>query len=786
VAKTNMATLNYRNTNIESLDLTDFHLAGSFAITKAVNADVSGVNGIYITGSRAWNEGHMVRITGDVGAFSWESYEGYGYYVINSNMNVAYGFAVPRAEGNNDFVNEDGYVTLDEGGLVDEEGNLVVGATTTNIQSDGSIKLVGGGTIVTPEGIFRFDGDVSIKNNVITTEDNYTFGKNTADANGAYIEDIVTTVEVGNGTANINTIGGGAELPAGSVVINDNDEKIYFPKGGEIGGEGEVITINAVEFDLADGDITVTENAEGELVITQNGEEHIAAGDTVISIVSSTENDNKVTVNGADPVTFEEVDGDIEVIGNSNVHVTGDVNGNATVENGSTLVVDGSIKGSLTNTGGDVTVGEDVTGDVETTDGGTTVIGGNVGGDVETDGNGSTTEIGENVGGDVTDTNGGETTVIGETVFEVDLKDGDITITKGDDGKLIISQNGVDTVIVDTRPIDVINTGDTDNKVVVNGGATVTFEEVDGDLEVNGESMAHVKGDVNGNAIVENGSTLIVDGNINGHLNNNKGTVDVTGDVNGEVSNDGGDVHIGGDVDGSVNTTNGGKTVVDGNIKGNVTTDKIGSTTEVGKDVEGTVTDSNGGKTTVGGTIGGNQGETIDLEVSGVPVSSVKVGATFTLTPNIAGGTWSFDSNYLEATKVDILKASIATASPSIITLKALKVGKVDVTYTLDNGQKEVHTITIVEGNEVDNSGNGGSGDGTGNTGNGSGNGTGTGSNGTVKAPSTTGNGTTTTKKVKTGDTSDVIPFGLMLALSLVAIGSVALVSKTRKKTGNR
>jgi hypothetical protein len=235
---------------------------------------------------------------------------------------------------------------------------------------------------------------------------------------------------------------------------------------------------------------------------------------------------------------------------------------------------------------------------------------------------------------------------------------------------------------------------------------------------------------------------LVVDGNINGNLNNEGETDVTTGNVTGDVTNEGGNVHIGGNVDGNVETTNGGKTVIDGNV-------------------DGTVTDKTGGTTIVGGNTNGQVDPDVvkdpTLTVAGVPSKEIVVGSQFTLTPSITGGTWTFDESFLEEVSVNTARASVDTATPSTITFKAVKVGKTVATYEI-NGQKVESTITIVASDKkvpVNNN---------------------------PKAPVDNTNSTAKAKTVKTGDTASVVPFGLMLTLSLMVLISMALVSKKRRK----
>jgi uncharacterized repeat protein (TIGR02543 family) len=159
----------------------------------------------------------VVRLSGDVGAFSWD--KDTGYYVIAAGKNAKYWFIViceGSPQGPLNTPAED-YISLPNGGLVDDEGNLIVGATPSDVSADGTITLPNGGTIVTPEGTYVFDGAASIKDNQIITTGNYTYDKNIAsydpDTGAATIlTPIHTPVTVpAGGYVIINTVGGGTQ-----------------------------------------------------------------------------------------------------------------------------------------------------------------------------------------------------------------------------------------------------------------------------------------------------------------------------------------------------------------------------------------------------------------------------------------------------------------------------------------------------------------------------------------------------------------------------------------------
>ena len=279
-AKPNITSLSYMWTNIVDFDLSGFSSLDVLAVTHgAFLPSNNAITRFYVTGSRGYNDLSAVRFMGDAGFVTQDSIT--GYYVIAPNMNVSYGFNVSAVAngGTTVFQSFGDYQSLTEGGLVDRKGNLVIGATLTNVDSDGSIVLPSGGTIVTPEGTLTFDGKVSIKDGVIKTEDDYTFEKNTADWDSTTstgtpnIGDIQTTINIPAGeTTIINTNGSESSVPAGTVITNDDNHKFVVTGDATVDSEGNITSQSPwAELPAAqthtvnpDGSITVP---EGSLVL---------------------------------------------------------------------------------------------------------------------------------------------------------------------------------------------------------------------------------------------------------------------------------------------------------------------------------------------------------------------------------------------------------------------------------------------------------------------------------------------------------------------------------------
>jgi hypothetical protein len=276
VAKPNITTLNYRSTNIKTLDLTNYTgLTGTLAVTKATNSNMSLLKGLYVTGSRNYQDVSMVRVSTNAGGVSWNA--GTGYYVISSGYNATYGFTVAGQTATG-MINVDNVQSLANGGLMDDEGNLVVGASLANVDSTGKITVSGGSTILTPGGTYVFEGEVTLDKGIIETNDDYSFSKNTStydESTGsaiANISDITTNVSVGNGSASINTNNDSSTLPTDSVITNNVGDEIYSTGEAIVDSTGNVTSDDVI--------ITVPSDNTGN-VTTDGSEITFPAGVTV-------------------------------------------------------------------------------------------------------------------------------------------------------------------------------------------------------------------------------------------------------------------------------------------------------------------------------------------------------------------------------------------------------------------------------------------------------------------------------------------------------------------------
>jgi hypothetical protein len=281
-SKATLATLHYRNTNIPSLDLTGFTALSTVSVTKSTGGNLSLLSGLQVSGSREWEDRYMIRLYYTTGALSRDTAT--NYYIIAPSMGVEYKFHIPlgdRVQGSIDTPQ----VGLPEGGILDDEGNLIVGANASNIAGDGTITLPTGGTIITPEGTFTFSGSVSIKDGIITTNDSYTYGKNTATydegtgTSTGNVGDVTTIVEPGEGSVSISTIGSESTIPEGTVITNDAGDKVYVLDGGNVDSEGNVTSNGTVISVPSDKVGSISTDGDGKIslpagsVVSNNGED---------------------------------------------------------------------------------------------------------------------------------------------------------------------------------------------------------------------------------------------------------------------------------------------------------------------------------------------------------------------------------------------------------------------------------------------------------------------------------------------------------------------------------
>ncbi|MDQ0360937.1 toxin Cry1Ac domain D-VI-related protein [Breznakia pachnodae] len=261
----------YELTSIPTMDLSGFSSLVNLGVTKSTNADLSDVINFRVSGSKAYNQREYTQINVTAGSLSIEPT--YGYYVAAADTTGTYKFVVNIDELDRRAIAEE--YELTEGALVDLEGNIIRGADTSNIKSDGSIVLETGGTILSGGGIYTFSGKVTVKDGIISTEDDYTFAKNTGTydpvtgTSTATVGDIETVVSVNGGAASIDTNIDEATLPAGTIVTDDNGNVTYMPEGGSVDAKGNVTSDERVLTVPSDKVIDITTDSDGKAILPE-------------------------------------------------------------------------------------------------------------------------------------------------------------------------------------------------------------------------------------------------------------------------------------------------------------------------------------------------------------------------------------------------------------------------------------------------------------------------------------------------------------------------------------
>ncbi|MDQ0360312.1 leucine-rich repeat domain-containing protein [Breznakia pachnodae] len=252
------------NESLQIADLSGMNSLVDLSITKATNANLSRVTNFYVTGSKSkYSAG--TRLVGNAGAFEWDSTT--GYYVINAAMNAEYYVAIAYTDvdGNLKMISSS-RTDLSAGGLMDNEGNLILGANLTNVDSStGTVNLPNGGTIVTGNATYTFEGNTIVGEDKITTAGTITIANNITDGE-VVITDVTTVIKTPNGTnatITLNDDGGVVEVPAGSVITDNEGNNTYLTGVGKVSEKGNLTT----------SDTTITVPADKVSDITTDGGE---------------------------------------------------------------------------------------------------------------------------------------------------------------------------------------------------------------------------------------------------------------------------------------------------------------------------------------------------------------------------------------------------------------------------------------------------------------------------------------------------------------------------------
>lgn len=307
-----------------SVNLSGINTLTNLSVSKATNADLSKLTGFYVTGSKGETTA-MVRLSAAAGAFSWDAAS--GYYVIAPSMNAQYAVGVPKYDEENNFIGigVTAFTDLSQGALMDNEGNLVIGASLNDIDDNGKISL-DSGTVITGDGVYDFDGGFSVSDGVITTDEDYTFSKNIIDENGTAIvggETITITIPE-DGLVTIDTVTPSSSLPAGSTVVNNDGDKTYVSgpanvdKDGNVSSDDHVITVPADKVGEIEDKGTSVKLPDGSTVTT--GDETIVyPGEIVVEdgTIKFLPFDDLLSENGtdlSDDITQDDLDKAKEVL----------------------------------------------------------------------------------------------------------------------------------------------------------------------------------------------------------------------------------------------------------------------------------------------------------------------------------------------------------------------------------------------------------------------------------------------------------------------------------------
>lgn len=283
-ANTNITSLNYAFTGITSADLSNFDSLITLSVTKATNANLSSVTTFYVSGSKDIYS-PQIRLTGLANAVTWD--ETTGYYVIAPSSSVIYKIRIPYIRENGTYGSVDASsVSLDlsSGGLMDNEGNLIIGATLGDIK-DGVLVLENGGTVVTGGATYTFNEYTEVKEKeIITTGVVEVLNHSTENNSGSTTVEFGTTTTVSSPagtdtTIKLDGLGGETILPQGSIVTDKDGDKVYISDEavmddeGNINSSGTYVTVSKDETTTtnSDGTITLPENS----TVTVNDEETV-------------------------------------------------------------------------------------------------------------------------------------------------------------------------------------------------------------------------------------------------------------------------------------------------------------------------------------------------------------------------------------------------------------------------------------------------------------------------------------------------------------------------------
>ena len=341
-SKEKLVSFNIIRTNIGNIDLAGYSSLTFFNGTLSTNGDFSKTTQFAITGSRGFDEPSYIRVDYPLGGFSWTQ----GYYVITPNALNTYQIVLDYNSLVTDRPANSGstFISLADGGLMDEEGNLIVGALVSDIQSDGSVLLSEGGSIITPKGTLSSDGPISIKSGVISTTGQSEFSINHVTPTGQLIVG-GSVIGIEKGDASIDMYEATITLEDGGVIIS--------PLGDAIVSAGSIAVNRHGQITTDDKYATMSNELVDEIKYNDDGTTDLPSGTVIISsagdstkIVSGTgtlETDGTIIIKGKDgSLQFSNgntVDFSNGAIVNDNQSITTPPNSLITLPNGDVVLL---------------------------------------------------------------------------------------------------------------------------------------------------------------------------------------------------------------------------------------------------------------------------------------------------------------------------------------------------------------------------------------------------------------------------------------------------------------
>lgn len=272
-AKATITTLRYDFTNIDTLDLTGFTALKTLSATKATSGNLSNLTYTYLSGGRDYGSA-SIRITGDAGFMTWDAAS--NYYVIAPGMNVTYatGASYKDADGNSQLAIAE-YLQLNEGALMTSKGDLIIGADASDVDlSTGSVNLPNGVTYITGDITYVFDGNTTITDDTITTDGKVLVEKNTTttDSDTGKVsvniggdKSSITTPDGEEASLDVDT--GNLNLPDDTIIIDNDENKIYVTGETVLDKDGNLISNDSVIKVPSDKVTDIVENEDGTITM---------------------------------------------------------------------------------------------------------------------------------------------------------------------------------------------------------------------------------------------------------------------------------------------------------------------------------------------------------------------------------------------------------------------------------------------------------------------------------------------------------------------------------------